>query len=114
MEAFMSAAIQSQHLSVFDEDGLLIDPEKWNPSLAQDVATQYGITPLSRNHWIIIHAIRSYFSKYGVAPAMGYVCYAQDQNKLCVHDLFGTCLNAWRVSGLPNPGEEAKSYLSGM
>lgn len=110
----MSAAIQSHLTPMFDEDGLLIDPENWNPSLAQDVATQFGIARLSKDHWRVIHAIRSYFGKYGVAPAMGYVCYAQDQNKMCVHDLFGTCLNAWRVSGLPNPGEEAKSYLSDM
>ena len=110
----MSAAIQSQEIPVLDEDGLLIDPENWNPSFAQDVAAKHGITPLNRDHWKIIHALRSYFGKYGVAPAMGYVCYAQNQDKLCVHDLFGTCLNAWRVSGLPNPGEEAKSYLSDM
>ena len=31
-----------------------------------------------------------------------------------VNELFGYCLVAWRVSGLPNPGEEAKSYLGGM
>ena len=29
----MSAAIQSREIPVFDEDGLLIDPENWNPSL---------------------------------------------------------------------------------
>jgi len=27
---------------------------------------------------------------------------------------FTTCLGAWRVAGLPNPGEEAKSYLNDM
>lgn len=108
------AAAQSQQIPVFDEDGLLIDSEDWNPSLAQDVAAQIGIAPLNKGHWKIIHALRAYYGKYGVAPAMGSVCHAQDQNRMCVHDLFGTCLNAWRVAGLPNPGEEAKSYLSDM
>jgi tRNA 2-thiouridine synthesizing protein E len=31
-----------------------------------------------------------------------------------VNDLFGYCLVAWRVAGLPNPGEEARSYLGSM
>jgi len=31
-----------------------------------------------------------------------------------VNEMFGYCLNAWRIAGLPNPGEEAKSYLGNM
>jgi len=45
---------------------------------------------------------------------MKNVCRRHDKATNWVHDLFGTCLNAWRVAGLPNPGEEAKSYLSDM
>jgi len=29
-----------------------------------------------------------------------------------VQHLFGGCRSAWRLAGLPNPGEEALSYMS--
>jgi tRNA 2-thiouridine synthesizing protein E len=45
---------------------------------------------------------------------MSAVCHRLGKEKFWVHDLFQSCLNAWRVAGLPNPGEEAKSYLSDM
>jgi tRNA 2-thiouridine synthesizing protein E len=28
-----------------------------------------------------------------------------------VQRLFGGCREAWRIAGLPNPGEEAKNYM---
>jgi tRNA 2-thiouridine synthesizing protein E len=31
--------------------------------------------------------------------------------KYAVDRLFGGCREAWRIAGLPNPGEEAKSYM---
>jgi len=60
----------------------------------------------------VIHALREHYARFGVAPAMSQVCRRQHREPNWVHNLFHTCLNAWRVAGLPNPGEEAKSYLS--
>lgn len=97
-----------------DEHGLLLHPEQWNESVAEDMARQLGIDNLSPDHWLVIYALRDYFKKFGVAPAMMNVCRSYARDKLWVHDLFHSCLNAWRVAGLPDPGEEAKSYLSDM
>jgi len=33
-------------------------------------------------------------------------------NTAAGHMLFPSCLAAWRIAGLPDPGEEAKAYLS--
>lgn len=30
----------------------------------------------------------------------------------CLHQLFRSPRQAWRIAGLPNPGEEAKAYLA--
>lgn len=100
--------------SLFDEDGLLRDPAQWSEGLASSVADSIGVGPLSLEHWKIIRALRGQFLKAGSAPAMHLVCREAGVERSRVNDLFGYCLNAWRVAGLPNPGEEGKSYLSNM
>jgi tRNA 2-thiouridine synthesizing protein E len=45
---------------------------------------------------------------------MHRVCHDAGIERQQVNDLFGYCLIAWRIAGLPNPGEEGKAYLSGM
>ena len=97
-----------------DENGLLKDPATWTESVARELAACDGIDELTADHWKIIHALREYYAKFGVAPAISHVCHTEGHDWHWAHDLFHTCLNAWRVSGLPDPGEEAKSYLSGM
>lgn len=96
----------------FDEDGLLKDPRAWSEELAREIARRNDIAVLTPDHWEVIRTLRDYYAKYGVAPAMYQVCRSHGKDPFWVHDLFHTCLNAWRVAGLPNPGEEAKTYLS--
>lgn len=98
----------------FDENGLLRDPTTWNEALAREIAMQLGISELSGSHWNVIYSMREHYAEFGVAPPMKNICRAEGQPWSWVHELFGSCLNAWRVAGLPDPGEEAKSYLSDM
>ena len=97
-----------------DEDGLLLDPNDWNEDVARAMAVSLGINELTGDHWKVIEALRNHYARYGVAPAMSNICHSYGKEWGWTHDLFHTCLNAWRIAGLPNPGEEAKSYLSGM
>ena len=108
-----SVSLSRQELSL-DADGLLVDPSSWDESVARAIADQIGIGELSEEHWQMIYALRQYHEKYGVAPEMNSICRPQGKDWRWVHDLFHTCLNAWRVAGLPNPGEEAKAYMSDM
>jgi dissimilatory sulfite reductase related protein len=99
---------------LFDEDGLIRDFTSWTEPLAEYIAQEAGIGPLSDEHWKIIRAMREHYKKLGAAPAMHRVCRDANIERRQVNKLFGYCLVAWRVAGLPNPGEEAKSYLSDM
>lgn len=99
---------------LFDEAGLVRDFTSWTESLAEALAQDAGIGPLTEGHWRIIRAMREHYAKLGVAPAMHRVCHDAGIERQQVNDLFGYCLVAWRVAGLPNPGEEGKAYLSGM
>lgn len=110
----MKAAIQIIALPELDENGLMREPELWDENVAEELARMVGIDELSQDHWLIIYALRDYYKKFGVAPAMNNVCHTYKKDGVWVHNLFSTCLNAWRVAGLPDPGEEAKSYLSDM
>lgn len=109
----MKAESQIAHFPDFDDDGLIIDPALWNEEVAEAVAEQLDIQ-LSAEHWVAIYALRNYYDRFGVAPAMYNICRENGKQKHWIHNLFESCLNAWRVSGLSNPGEEAKSYMSDM
>jgi TusE/DsrC/DsvC family sulfur relay protein len=109
----MKAVSQIAQLPEMDEDGLLVHPEAWNEEVAEMIAEQYDIQ-LGAEHWVAIYALRNYYKRFGVAPAMTSICRETGKDKHWIHNLFESCLNAWRVAGLANPGEEAKSYMSDM
>jgi tRNA 2-thiouridine synthesizing protein E len=106
--------LNEPELPELDDAGLLLDPSQWSESVAWAMAERFAVGPLTEAHWRIIYAIRAHHNKYGVPPVMGRMCRKQGMDLDCIHRLFCSCLNAWRVAGLPDPGEEAKSYLSAM
>ena len=108
----MADTVPNSPVFDLDDDGLLKDPAQWNETVAREIARQLDIVELTDEHWEVIRALREHYAQFGVAPAMNNVCRQHGRDRYWVHDLFHSCLNAWRVAGLPNPGEEAKSYLS--
>ena len=95
-----------------DEAGFLRDPEKWNKSAARLLADMFGVGSLGPDHWAIIYYLREHRLTYGSLPPMSQVCRTHGMDRGAVQRLFGGCLQAWRVAGLPDPGEEAKTYMS--
>jgi TusE/DsrC/DsvC family sulfur relay protein len=96
----------------FDDYGLLIDPEDWSPELAQQLARHAGVEPLTERHWAFLMSLREYYQRFHAPPPPHKVCHDLRLSRSCGHELFDTCLSAWRIAGLPDPGEEAKTYLS--
>ncbi len=97
---------------LFDELGFLLSPDLWTEVLAEQIAQQQGIDSLGEKHWRVIHHIRAKYLEVGGLPAMRLVCRAVSLSKQEVYDLFGGCLSVWRIAGLPDPGEEARTYMS--
>ena len=104
--------VQERPEIAFDEDGLMLDPAQWNETVAREIALRDGIGPLTDEHWEVIRLLREHYAKFGAAPAMSHVCRRHGKDRHWIHELFHSCLGAWRIAGLPNPGEEAKAYLS--
>jgi tRNA 2-thiouridine synthesizing protein E len=97
--------------AIFDEDGFLIDPDMWSESLADRIARADGLGELSELQIGLLHALRREFAKHGAVTALSHVCHLTGQSSDCMQHLFPNPREAWRIAGLPNPGEEAKAYL---
>ena len=95
----------------FDENGFLADPDAWNREVAKRIAREDGIKELTGAHWQIIFYLREYHRKFGCVPLMRLVCRANAIRREDMKTLFGSCREVWRISGLPDPGEEAKTYM---
>ncbi|HEX8980616.1 MAG TPA: TusE/DsrC/DsvC family sulfur relay protein [Parasulfuritortus sp.] len=95
----------------FDADDFLSDSQIWNTEVAERIARADGIPALDEKHWEIIDQVRKQFFSHGTLPVMRLVCRAAGIDRHKAHKLFGSCKTLWRVAGLPNPGEEAKSYM---
>lgn len=96
----------------FDEDGFLLAPETWTIDLARDLARGEGIPRLDYEHWRVLHFIRDYHARFGAAPLIRRVCRQSGLARNDVKRLFASCRSAWRIAGLPHPGEEAKTYMN--
>ncbi len=97
---------------LFDEDGFLLPTSHWNLELANAIALEEGIERLSYDHWRILHFIREYHDRFGAVPLMRRVCRKNRVERGQIKRLFASCQSAWRIAGLPHPGEEAKAYMN--
>lgn len=97
--------------AIFDPDGFLLDPAMWSESLADRIARNDGLGELSELQISLLLALRREFSKHGSVTALSHVCHLTGQSADCMQHLFPSPREAWRVAGLPNPGEEAKAYM---
>lgn len=97
--------------TIFDPDGFLIDPETWNETVADQIAVTDGLGQLSELQLGVLHVLREEFARHGTVTALSHVCHQKGLDPDCMHHLFPSPREAWRIAGLPNPGEEAKAYL---
>lgn len=97
--------------AIFDPDGFLLDPAMWSESLANRIARNDGLGELSELQVGLLLALRREYAKHGSVTALSHVCHLTGQSADCMQHLFPSPREAWRIAGLPNPGEEAKSYM---
>lgn len=95
-----------------DESGFMQDPNRWNKSAARILAEMHDIGQLTPDHWAVIYYLREHHLSYGSLPPMSQVCRTRGLNSGAVERLFGGCAQAWRVAGLPNPGDEAQAHMT--
>ncbi len=104
-------AIAKLSLPLFDTRGFLVDANAWSEALAREIADLDGVGPLTAAHWSVIHQLRHSWLDYHSIPAVSHACHVAGMGPLCLEELFHGPREAWRVAGLPDPGEEARAYM---
>jgi dissimilatory sulfite reductase related protein len=97
--------------SGLDEDGFIKDPQAWDRKFATAIAERDGIQGMGDDHWRVIEQLRKHYFDTGSIPVMRHICREIGLKEHCVSELLHDPRRAWRIAGLPNPGEEAKAYL---
>jgi tRNA 2-thiouridine synthesizing protein E len=104
-------AIEHPPVEVLDEEGYLIDAHAWEPAFTEVRAEEINLQ-LTDKHWELIDLIRDKYLRLGAVPPMRSVCKAVGIDRFTLKQQFGSCLTLWKMAGLPNPGEEAKTYMN--
>ena len=97
-----------------DDDGYLVNIGSWNETIAAALAKNEGIKRLTAEHVEVVKFLRNYYMKFNSFPLLRMVCTNLDRPADCMTKPFNMDpLKAWKIAGLPQPGEEALSYLAG-
>ena len=59
---------------LFDDNGLLADPDLWNREPALRIAAQLDIGELEASHWAVIDYLREHYLVSATLPWEGNVC----------------------------------------
>jgi tRNA 2-thiouridine synthesizing protein E len=88
-----------------DEDGFMQEPEQWNEAVAKALATTEGVDNLTDEHWKLVHYLREYYLKFGIAPMIRKLCKETGFPLKKVYELFpsGPAKGACKVAGLAKP-----------
>jgi len=95
-----------------DEDGFLVRPEDWTEKVARVIASREGIAELTEDKLDILRFLRAYYEKHQFFPIIRSICKNVRQPKTCVTEQFMDPVKAWKIAGLPNPGEEVILFKS--
>ncbi len=94
-----------------DDEGFILDPYAWEKAFSQAQAFANDIE-LHEAHWQVIELIRDKYLRLGALPPMRIICKSVGLEKQEMKKHFGSCIQLWKIAGLPNPGQEAISYMN--
>ena len=89
-----------------DDGGYLVNIDDWNEQVACALAEREGVDELTKERIDILKFIREYYKKYNFFPILNAVCKNVHQPKNCINEKFMDPLTAWKLAGLPQPGED--------
>ena len=89
-----------------DDDGFLANIDDWTEQVARVLASREGIPDLPEHRLDILKFMREYYRKYNFFPIVRFVCKNVHQPLNCIAEQFIDPVKAWKIAGLPNPGEE--------
>jgi len=97
--------------TLYDKEGFLLDLSIWNRDIAAQIAGQCHIV-LTQAHWEVIDALRDFYQKFGLSPAMRPLCKflkeklgQEKSSSIYLLQLFPSspAKIAAKIAGLPKP-----------
>jgi TusE/DsrC/DsvC family sulfur relay protein len=88
-----------------DEDGFIQEMDKWNEDVAKALASTEGVTEMTDKHWKLVHYLRDYYQKFGIAPMIRKLCKETGFSLKEIYELYpsGPAKGACKVAGLAKP-----------
>jgi len=89
----------------FDAEGFMTNPRDWTKEIANVLAEEEGIAPLSDRHWVVIDFVRDEFDKTGESPTLRTISKKSGVDTKELYALFpkGPAKKVARVAGLGKP-----------
>ena len=101
----MPAVNYAGHEIEVNEEGFLVNSAQWTKEIAELIATEAGLGPLTEKHWEVIDFCRKDAQEQGTPPGLRRISKLSSVNMKELYQLFpkGPGKLAARVSGLPKP-----------
>ncbi len=88
-----------------NEEGFLLDSSQWTPDVAQQLAEEAGVGPLTDKHWTVLTFCREDAAQQGQPPGLRRISKLSGVNMKELYQLFpkGPGKLAAKIAGLPKP-----------
>jgi TusE/DsrC/DsvC family sulfur relay protein len=88
-----------------NDEGFLLDQGQWLPEVAEAIAAEVGVGPLTPEHWKVITFCREDAAKQGQSPGLRRISQLSGVDMKALYRLFpkGPGKLAARIAGLPKP-----------
>ena len=87
------------------DEGFLLDPAEWTREVAEAIAKEAGVWPLTDAHWTVIDFCRADARREGQPPGLRRISTNSGVDMKTLYKLFpkGPGRLAARIAGLPKP-----------
>jgi len=101
----MSTHAYAGHTVNVDPEGFLTDRGQWTPEIADEIAREVGLGPLTHEHWKVIGFCREDAAHTNQSPGLRRIAQLSGVGMKDLYRLFpkGPGKLAARVAGLPKP-----------
>ena len=101
----MTTLTYEGHQVDVNPEGFLLDSSQWSPAVAEAIAEEAGIAPLTERHWKVITFCREDAAREGQSPGLRRIAKLSGVDMKELYQLFpkGPGKLAARIAGLPKP-----------
>ena len=101
----MTTRLLAGHDVDVNDEGFFEHPEQWNAEMAELLAKEAGIDPLTGRHWLVVNFMRDTYLASGSAPSIRALGKASGVPIKELYELFpkGPAKLAAKIAGIPKP-----------